>query len=265
MSAAGRQGDQLADLRVVDRVLDRVGDRRGGLADVDPQVEDETLADLALGLADAVVGVERQAADLDRDGLPGRPRGPRRGPRRRLCPRSPRRSLHRPSPAQRSSRHRQRFAHGANVVHAEDARAALVGEHVRGDRAGEPVLAPAPRGRREEIGARKLLREVPMRIGRPSVRSSSRRRAARGCGRPSCRTRSPGRAASRRSATPSPTANASALFEERPDIVDDVLVAGIPSCIVRGSPQHVHQAAVRAAVRDQPGHLRDRREARSRR
>jgi hypothetical protein len=62
----GDQRDELADLGVVDRVGDRVGDGRVGLADIQAQVEHEALADLSLGLADAVVGVERQAADLDR-------------------------------------------------------------------------------------------------------------------------------------------------------------------------------------------------------
>ncbi len=65
----GDQRDELADLRVVDRVLERVGRGRVGLAHIEAQIEHEALADLALGLADAVVGVERQAGDLDRDRL----------------------------------------------------------------------------------------------------------------------------------------------------------------------------------------------------
>ena len=65
----GNQRDELADLRVVDRVLERVG--RGGvrLTDVQPQVEHQSLAHLALGLAHTVVGVQRQPGDLDRDRL----------------------------------------------------------------------------------------------------------------------------------------------------------------------------------------------------
>ena len=65
----GDQRDQLADLAVVDRVLDRVRDRRVALADVQAQVQHQALADLALGVADAVVRVQRQARDLDRDRL----------------------------------------------------------------------------------------------------------------------------------------------------------------------------------------------------
>ncbi len=65
----GDQRDELANLRIVDRVLERIG--RGGirLADVQPQVEHESLANLALGVANPVVGVQRQSRDLDRDRL----------------------------------------------------------------------------------------------------------------------------------------------------------------------------------------------------
>jgi len=59
------------DLGVVDGVEDGVGDGGIRFAHVQPQVDHQALADLALGLADAVVRVQRQAADLDRDGLGG--------------------------------------------------------------------------------------------------------------------------------------------------------------------------------------------------
>ena len=58
----GDERDALADRAVVDRVLDEVGHGRVALADLEAQVEDEPLADLALGRAHAVVGVERQPA-----------------------------------------------------------------------------------------------------------------------------------------------------------------------------------------------------------
>ena len=61
----GDERDLLADLAVVDGVLDAVGDQRVDLADVEADVEDQPLADLALGLGDAVVRVEREADDLD--------------------------------------------------------------------------------------------------------------------------------------------------------------------------------------------------------
>jgi len=67
----GDQRDQLTDLSVVDGVIDRVRNRGVGLTDVQPQVENQPLADLPLGLADAVMGVQRKAADLDRDRLGG--------------------------------------------------------------------------------------------------------------------------------------------------------------------------------------------------
>ena len=68
----GDQRHELADLGVVDGVLDRVGDGGVGGADVQAQVEHQPLAHLALGLADAVVGVEREPRDLDRDRLRAR-------------------------------------------------------------------------------------------------------------------------------------------------------------------------------------------------
>ena len=63
----GDEGDLVADLAVVDGVLDAVGDQRVHLADVEADVEHQPLADLALGGGDAVVGVQRQADDLDGD------------------------------------------------------------------------------------------------------------------------------------------------------------------------------------------------------
>src|SRR3954462_8165691 len=63
----GDQGDDLADLAVVDRVLDAIGDQCVGLADVEADVEHQPLADLALGGGDAMVCVERQPDDLDGD------------------------------------------------------------------------------------------------------------------------------------------------------------------------------------------------------
>jgi len=45
--AAGDERDQLADLRVVDRVLDAIGLRSVGLADIDPDVKQQPLTDLA--------------------------------------------------------------------------------------------------------------------------------------------------------------------------------------------------------------------------
>src|ERR1700728_62391 len=63
------QRHELADLGIVDRVLHAIGDGGVGFADVQTQVDQQALADLALGLGYAVVRVEREAADLDRDGL----------------------------------------------------------------------------------------------------------------------------------------------------------------------------------------------------
>jgi hypothetical protein len=61
----GDERNRLADLGVVDRVLEAVGQRRVALADVEAQVDHQPLPDLALGGADAVMGVERETGDLD--------------------------------------------------------------------------------------------------------------------------------------------------------------------------------------------------------
>src|ERR1039458_4643754 len=61
------QRDELADLTVIDGVLDPIGLGGVGLADVDADVEQQPLSDLALGRADADVGVQGEPRDLDRD------------------------------------------------------------------------------------------------------------------------------------------------------------------------------------------------------
>src|SRR6185312_419780 len=62
----GHQVGHVAHLRVVDRVLDPVGDRGVALPDIEPEIEQEALADLAFGRGHAHVREQRQAADLDR-------------------------------------------------------------------------------------------------------------------------------------------------------------------------------------------------------
>ena len=62
-----RQGDDVGDLGVVDRVLEPVGEHRVAVGDVEGDVDHQPLADLLLGVGDAVVGVDREAAQLDLD------------------------------------------------------------------------------------------------------------------------------------------------------------------------------------------------------
>ena len=64
----GGEGDDVADLRVVDGVLDAVGQHRVAVGHVERQVELQPLADLLLGVADAVVRIYGEAADLDLHG-----------------------------------------------------------------------------------------------------------------------------------------------------------------------------------------------------
>ena len=69
----GHERHGLAHLPVVDRVLEPVSEGRVGLPNVHAHVDHQPLTDLALRLADAVVGEQRQAGDLDRhEGLGAR-------------------------------------------------------------------------------------------------------------------------------------------------------------------------------------------------
>ena len=61
----GHQRHGLADLAVVDGVLDPVGHRGVAFVHVEAQVDHDPLAHLALGRVDAVVRVKREAGDLD--------------------------------------------------------------------------------------------------------------------------------------------------------------------------------------------------------
>src|SRR5262249_7823720 len=63
----GGQRDDVADLRVVDGVLDSIGEDRVAVGHVEGQVEVQSLPDLLLGVGDAVVRVDGEAADLDLD------------------------------------------------------------------------------------------------------------------------------------------------------------------------------------------------------
>ena len=69
VAALGRgQRDDVADLGVVDRVLEPVGEHRIAVGHVEADVDLEPLADLPLGLGDPVMGVDGEAANLDLDG-----------------------------------------------------------------------------------------------------------------------------------------------------------------------------------------------------
>src|SRR6185295_14542287 len=68
VAALGRgEGDDVAHIGVVDRVLDPVGEHRVAVGHVEGDVELEPLPDLLLGVADPVVGVDRKAMQLDLD------------------------------------------------------------------------------------------------------------------------------------------------------------------------------------------------------
>ena len=166
LALLGDEIDELADLAVVDRVLDPVGDRRVALADVKSQVDDQALADLPLGCGDTHVGVEREAADLDRDlGLGvallvvfflvvvlvlivlGLLRVVRIVALELLVifGSSIAATLKDLSVAERGRADGERVEQRRDIVDPEDACAALVGDHVGGDRAGQALARP--RGR----------------------------------------------------------------------------------------------------------------------
>ena len=140
-------------------------------------------------------------------------------------------------------------------MHPEYARAALHASTFV--RSSPPGGARRPRGSAEPAASarmrpRKLLREVPDQTGARARSARPDGAAARGCARASCQIRSPGRA-DRSSRTPSPTANACAP-PGTPYLVDHVCVARLALHRARLA-EHVHQTALRAAVRHEPGHL----------
>jgi hypothetical protein len=63
----GGEGNYVGDLGVVDRVLDAVGQDRVAVRDVEADVEYQPLPDLLLGVADAVMRVDREPVELDLD------------------------------------------------------------------------------------------------------------------------------------------------------------------------------------------------------
>src|SRR5579875_3941394 len=153
---------------------------------------------------------------------------------------------------QRSSGKRQRVARRRDVVNAEDARAALVGKHVGGDRArqasidGQRLLAPARRRadradeglarnadqqrapeRRKLIKARQQ-REV---VGDRLAEADPRVEHDPPLGDPRCKRK------------------LEALGQKALDLRDNVAIAGVALHRAR-APAHVHQAAFRAALRD---------------
>jgi hypothetical protein len=68
IAALGRgEGDDVADLGVVNRVVDAIGEHRVAVGHVEGDVELEPLPDLLLGVADAMVGIDREPSQLDLD------------------------------------------------------------------------------------------------------------------------------------------------------------------------------------------------------
>src|SRR4051794_23476850 len=190
--------DLLADVRVVDRVLHAVGHRRVGVSHLEGEVEHEALAHVALGLLDAVVGVQRQARDLDRD--------------RRLG------SLAVLVVWVYAIRVVFQFPSWVGTVAAATFSASATGATSCTRKIDAPrsyastfvaiVPGTRSRGSRPVIFPRKLLRDVPTTTGRPiATISSSRRSSSRLCSTV-LPNPMPGSSQTRSSGTPSPTAKA---------------------------------------------------------
>ena len=159
VAALGRgKGDDVADLGVVDGVLEPVGQHRVAIGHVEGDVELKPLSDLLLGVADAVVGVDREPAQLHLDA--------------RLDPVAV--SLH---AVGNLSKDRggdlHRLPNLRHIVDAEHVGALGGSENRGGDRAPEALA----RSGVVDLPM-KLLREVPTTSGRPSARSSASRRSS---------------------------------------------------------------------------------------
>ena len=98
------------------------------------------------------------------------------------------------------------------------------------------------------------MREVPITTGRPSATiSSSRRSSSRLCSSVLPKP-IPGSSRIRSSAIPGGDRERHPLLEERLDVADDIVVVRVVLHRPRAA-EHVHQAAVGAAVGDDAGHL----------
>ena len=144
------------------------------------------------------------------------------------------------SPRRSAPRHpaRRRRERGSTSAPAASARTLLAMVAPSRSSTSRPVSLP-----------RKLLREVPTTSGRPSSRSSPRRRRSSRLWSPSFRSRSridPDVAPRR----PPRRSQLDPLREEGPDVVDDVVVAGV---VLHGSrvPEHVHEDDCAVALRAQ--------------
>ena len=184
----GDERDGVADLAVVDGVLDHVGDGRVAVADLQADVEHQALADLALG------GASRRGACRATGRGPrwsprsGRPR-PRRSPRRLRRRRARGRRL---VPGQAPSRCNVALATFSawracgDVVDPEDACPALQREDVGGDRPGHAVVRVGHVGELVDEG---LARDADHDAEAERDDLVGAGAAARGCAPASCRSR----------------------------------------------------------------------------
>ena len=177
----GGEGDDVTHLRVVDGVLQPVGEHRVAVGDVEGDVDLEPLSDLPLGLADSVMGVDGEPSNLDLDrgirSVPVRFHQPapyRERPRLALRRSAPRPPVPRPRIASATcTAWPTSVTSWTRSTSAPARRASTLEAIVPPSRSSTPRPVSLPM---------KLLREVPTTIGRPSACSSpSRRRSSRLC------------------------------------------------------------------------------------
>ena len=230
--------------RVVDRVLDAVGDGRVALAHIDPHVDEQALADLALGLGDPDVGVQREAADLDRDLGLGVPSS---------------------SSSSSTSSNSSGSSIAALTVAAATARASWTGatswtRNIRAPRSYAITLVASVAATRSSSSRPVILPEERLARGPDEHRPAQRDQLVQ--------PRQQLEVVRERLAEADPRVEhdpplvdpvrdreLDALLQERLDLGDDVVVARVVLHRPRLA-QHVHQAEVGAGPRDHGGHLR---------
>ena len=219
------------DLAVVDRVLDPVVG--AALADLELDVVEEPLAALALVLVDAVVAEELEPAQLD---------------------------LHRAYTACAAA---QRLDVLADVVGADQRRAALVGGDRDADRGGgRPDRRRA--GRRGSARASSCARSRSA-TGRPIATSSGSRRTSSKLCATVLPKPMPGSRQTSSSRIPCRDREREPLLEERLHLARRRRRSAGRPASSRGVAAHVHQAEVGSRRRRRRRRARGRREARSRR
>ena len=233
-----RERDDVARLGVVDRVLEPVGQHGVAVGDVERDVELEPLADLLLGVGDAVVGVDREAAELDLDARV-RPVVVRLHAPNFIAARCGPLAARRGSPRRRSPRRAPAATSWTrSIVGAVGASASTQDAIVppRRSSTSRPVILPM-----------KLLREVPTHERPPELAELAEPAQQLEVVLDGLAEADPGVEPDPLLGDPGRERELDPLGEERPDVVDDVVVARVLLHRPRVA-LHVHQHDLAAAL-----------------